>query len=281
MNRPGFAVFALTLLSAQAFARPSDFSNKNDDNIRQATAAELHNLATTNGCSAGYADIGRGGSEKAVIVTNGHCVSGNLVARMALVNQPTSKIFAIFNAQGGRVNVTATKLMYATLMDTDIALYELRETNAELAAKGLTPFPFYDGQAPLGSRVRVTSGYWRETQECTLERRIRQLLEGFGSDISNPSVATDAIALSSTCNIRGGYSGTPIIDEATDTIIAMAFTGSEGNEACAEGSPCEVNERGERTYRRGVSYAARVDQLADCLQDGQINLALPSCTLFR
>lgn len=268
-------VLAATGAHARGTATPSM------DAIHPATPEELHNLASTSGCSAGYVDVGRARSAKAVVVTNGHCASNLLEARMAMVNQPANKAFNIFTADGGAVSVTGTRLMYATLMDTDIALYELRETNAELEARGLRPFPFYSGEAPVGSTVRVTSGYWRETQRCALERRVHRIVEGFGTDISDPSIATRAFALSRDCTIRGGYSGTPIIDDATDTVIAMAFTGAEGNRACAESSPCEEAPNGRRTYRRGTSYAARVDQLADCLQDGEINLALPTCTLFR
>lgn len=246
-----------------------------------ASPEELHNLASTDGCSAGLVNIGRSHSAQAVVVTNGHCIERDLKANMVLLNLPSTKSFSIFKANGSKVSVKATRLLYATLMDTDIAFYELRETNAQLAALGLKAFPIYSGQAPLGSSVRVTSGYWKETQRCTIERRIHKILEGFGADTSHPSVATDAFALSSSCNIRGGYSGTPIIDEATETIIAMAFTGAEGSIACIESSPCEIDESGTMTYRRGLSYAARVDQIDNCLVDGEFNLALPTCSLYK
>ena len=271
---------SLVVVSANVFARPS-MNFVQYDSLRPASAEELYNLAATNGCSAGYVDIGRSIEAKAVVLTNGHCVGGTLAARQAMVNIPTSKSFSIFRASGAKLNVTGTRLMYATLMDTDIALYELKETNAELQKKGLVPFVFYHGEAPLGSAVRVTSGYWKETQECFLERRVHKLLEGFGSDISDPSIATNAIAFSKDCDIRGGYSGTPVIDSASNSVIAIAFTGSEGNNACAESSPCEEDEQGNRLYRKGVSYAARVDQISDCIVDGEFNLTLPTCTLFK
>ncbi len=282
MNFKLTALLAMTVMSVSAFARaPLAASEVSEETIRTATAEELHNLASTSGCSAGYADIGRADKEKAVVVTNGHCASGSLAARQAMVNIPTDKSFSIFMVTGETLKVTGIRLMYATLMDTDIALYELKETNAELKSKGLQPFPFYQGEAPLGSAVRVTSGYWEETQECKLERRVHKLLEGFGSDISDPSIATNAFALSKDCKIRGGYSGTPVIDSATDTIIAMAFTGAEGSSACAEQAPCEEDSRGNRTYLRGTSYVARVDQLDSCIVDGEFKLALPTCTLFH
>lgn len=270
---------SLFLISFSAFARLTPDNDPNS--IKPATPAELHNLASTSGCSAGYVDIGRAKNERAVILTNGHCVSSSLVARQAMINIPSTKTFSIFLESGAGLAVTATRLLYATLMDTDIALFELKESNAELEAKGLEAFPFYTAQAPLGNAVRVTSGYWKETQECLLERRVHKLLEGFGTDISNPSVATAAIALSKDCKIRGGYSGTPVVDVNTNSIIAIAFTGAEGSSACAEQSPCEEDASGNRVYRKGTSYVARVDQLGDCIVGGEFNMALPSCTLFR
>ncbi len=272
---------ALMALSVSAVARPTSMAYVDLDSIRPASAEELYNLAATDGCSAGYVDIGRPKEAKAVILTNGHCVGSKLVARMAWVNVATSKGFTLFHRSGNRLNVTATKLLYATLMDTDIAFFELKETNEELLAKGFVPFPFFQGPAPLGRQVRVTSGYWKETQECVLQRRVFKLLEGFGSDISDPSVATGALALSADCKIRGGYSGTPVIDSATNSVIAIAFTGAEGTSACAERSPCEQDPQGRTTYHRGVSYAARVDQLQDCIYGGNFNLTLPGCTLYR
>lgn len=270
----------LIVLTFNAHSRPDTITLASEP-IRAATEDELHNLASTNGCSAGYVDIGRKMNAKAIIVTNGHCASGSLRAGQAMINLPVSKAFSIFSATGSAVKVTAVRLLYATLMDTDIAFYELKETNAELDKKNLQPFPFFQGRAPLGAAVRVTSGYWKETQECTLARRVHKVLEGFGSDISAPSIATQAYALSANCKIRGGYSGTPVIDTATNSIIAMAFTGAEGNESCAERSPCEEDVNGNRVYRKGISYVSRVDQLSDCIYDGEFNLSLPSCTFFR
>ena len=274
-----FKIYLLTF-SMGAFARPNTIIHDQKLQDRPASADELHNFAAASNCSAGYVDIGRSKGGKAVILTNGHCVSSSLVARQALINLPTSKHFSIFLANGTSINVTATRLLYATLMDTDIAFYELKETNAELESKGLVPFSLYQGRAPLGSAVRVTSGYWKETQECFLERRVFKLIEGFGSDISDPSIATNSFALSKECEIRGGYSGTPVLDESTNTVIAIAFTMSEGNQACAERSPCEEDFNGNRFYRKGVSYAARVDQIAGCVYGGEFNLALPTCKLY-
>lgn len=272
---------SLLLMSTTVFARPTKIDLYKNVGVKPATAEELYNLASTRGCSAGYVDIGRSLNDRAVILTNGHCTDGSLVANQAWFSLPVSKTFSIFLQSGKKLDVIAIRLLYATLMDTDIAFYELRETNAELQSKGLVPFAFYKGEAPVGSQIRVTSGYWKETQECTLERKVHKLLEGFGSDTSKPSIATDAFAMSKDCNIRGGYSGTPVIDTATNTVIAIAFTGSDGNSACAEASPCEEDEQGRRVYRKGVSYAARVNQVEGCIENGNFNLALPTCTLYK
>lgn len=246
-----------------------------------ATTEELYGMASLNGCSGGLVNIGRSVEQKAVVITNGHCVSGSLGANEAWINQPSQRAFNLYSKTGTQVRVNSTRLLYATLTDTDLALYELTETYQSLEAKGVRAFTLAKTPIELGRKVRVTSGYWRETLSCTLARQVYRLREGFGSDVSNPSVATNAFALSTNCVTRGGYSGTPVVDDSL-AIVGLLFTGAEGRgQNCEEQSPCEEDESGNRRYVHKTSYVARIDQIAGCVENGELNVALGTCTLYR
>lgn len=88
------------------------------------------------------------------------------------------------------------------------------------------------------------------------------MFEGFGSDSRHPSVATNAFALSSSCTLRGGLSGTPLVDQSLQ-VVGLIFTIDEGHGAqCEEKGPGEEGESGARHYVHGTSYVARTDQIA-------------------
>jgi hypothetical protein len=59
----------------------------------------------------------------------------------ALVDQPADRTVSIADAQGyPRASARADRLVYATMTGTDIALYRLNRTYAQLAAKGAKVF---------------------------------------------------------------------------------------------------------------------------------------------
>jgi hypothetical protein len=279
-----FVFISIFSIHSLSFARPT--LNETTMKVasleaRPATTEELYGMAALNGCSGGLANIGRSKEQKAVVITNGHCVSGSLGANEAWVNQPSQRTFSLYSKTGAKITVRASKLLYATLTDTDMGLYELTETYEQLEAKGVKAFPLTSNPVLVGTAARVTSSYWQETLNCSVDRIVFRLLEGFGSDVSNPSVATKSFAMSANCITRGGYSGTPVINDQQE-IIGLLFTGHEGGGTrCEERSPCEEDESGNRTSHPRTSYVARIDQVAGCLENGELNLALGSCTLFR
>lgn len=249
---------------------------------RPATVEDLKGMANLGNCSGGVLDIGRPMNAKSLLITNGHCVSGTLGANQAIINQPSQRFFRLFTYDGSTVLVQAQKLVYATLTDTDLGLYELNVTYEELQSMNVKSYPLSMRSASPGIPLRITSGYWKRTQECAVERIVYKLLEGFGGDVSNPSVATNVLALTNECQIYGGFSGTPAIDLKTQTIIGLAFTVAEGGQKnCEERSPCEEDKNGKRVYLHGVSYVTRVDQIASCFLKGEFDLNQPNCTLYR
>ena len=247
----------------------------------KASVADLYGMAALSGCSGGVVNIGRSGSDKAVVLTNGHCTGGSLVANQAVVNKSASVSFQLFTETGSQVSATSSKLIYASLMETDIGIYELTETYDQLEAKGVKAFPLAQGSIAAGTRVRVTSSFWKLTMICDYERIVHKVIEGFGNDVSQPSIATNAFKLNSSCISKGGYSGTPVVN-GRDEVVGLLFTGVSGSgNNCEEQSPCEEDENGDRMTIRNATYVARVDLLAPCIEDGELNLDAAGCTMYQ
>ena len=248
--------------------------------IRPATTDELNGMASLS-CSGGFVDIGRKPQDLAVVITNGHCATSPMMhANQFVQNIPYTRSTIVLGTSRGFVTVTPSRVLYATLTGTDLALIELKHTNQQLLQQGIRQFRISPRMPALGLPVRVTSGFWKETQDCTLSRSIPKIIEGF-SDGSAPSITTWAYAMSNECKIRGGYSGTPVLDRQTQEVVALAFTSNENGEMCTESNPCEEDQQGRRTVVRDVGYVARVNDVAGCVQDGQIVLQKAGCQLYH
>jgi hypothetical protein len=269
------------LWSVSASARPMKLDAQNFSDEKPATMDELNGMASLS-CSGGFIDIGRKANERAVIITNGHCATSPMMgANQAIVNVPYSRSgIQIADPEGRWLRMTPTKVLYATLTGTDLALIELKETNEELLNQGIRQFKVAAQSPALNTSIRITSGFWKKTQECELDRVVHKLIEGFGNS-QPPSVATGVFAVTSGCKIYGGFSGTPVVDKETQEIVALAFTSAEGGADCAEQNPCEEDEQGVRKMVPGMSYMARVNDVAGCLKAGNVDLTLATCQLYR
>ena len=65
------------------------------------------------------------------------------------------------------MTVRGVRLRYASMYRTDLAVYELRETYADLAAGGVTPLSLATEGPSRGDEIRIPSGYWLEQRACT------------------------------------------------------------------------------------------------------------------
>ena len=108
-------------------------------------------------------------TDPAVVITNGHCVrSPFLGAREVLVDQQQWKRIELLEGDGDvAMTVRGVRLRYASMYRTDLAVYELRETYADLAAGGVTPLALAADGPSRGDRIRIPSGYWTEQRACT------------------------------------------------------------------------------------------------------------------
>lgn len=215
-------------------------------------------------------------TDPAVVITNGHCIrSPFLGGRESLVDVKQWRRIELLDGSGEvATTVRGRRLAYATMYRTDLAVLELRETYADLAAAGVTPLTLATRGPSRGDRIRIPSGYWVEQRACTTTGTAYRLHEqdwDWQHSIRLP--ARDG------CRIRGGYSGSPIISSATGEVVGIANTGYVGGRRCID-SACEEDRTGRVVMKRDMNYGQQTWLLTTCVgTDRRFDLSVAGCRL--
>ncbi|MGG8405854.1 S1 family peptidase, partial [Streptomyces sp. 12297] len=183
--------------------------------------------------------------------------------------------FSLLNASGSRVaTLRASKISYATMTDTDVSIYQLTKTYAQIQSQyGISALTLNDAHPVQGTAIKVVSGYWKRTYSCNIDGFAYRLLEGEWT-------WKDSVRYTSSCNTIGGTSGSPVIDTATGKVVAVNNTGNEDGGRCTDNNPCEVDQNGAVTVRPGINYGQETYTIVPCIAPGnKIDLNRPGCTL--
>ncbi|MFJ4963475.1 hypothetical protein EES43_18780 [Streptomyces sp. ADI96-02] len=215
-------------------------------------------------------------TDPALVLSNGHCMeSGFPGPGEVVVDQPSTRSFTLLNASGGNAGtVRASKIAYGTMTDTDLSLYQLTSTYEQIKSRyGIDALELETAHPVAGSAITVASGYWKRTYSCAVDGFVHQLKEGRWT-------WKDSVRYTSACRTIGGTSGSPVIDDATGKVVAVNNTGNESGQKCTDNNPCEVDESGKVTVRKGINYAQQTYTLVPCIGAGnKIDLSRPGCAL--
>ncbi|MEY4630261.1 MAG: hypothetical protein RIQ81_381, partial [Pseudomonadota bacterium] len=175
-------------------------------------------------------------------------------------------------------SINATKILYATMTGTDMALYELRETFEDIESRfGIQPLTMAAARPDAGTNIEIVSGYWRRGYGCKLDGFVFELREA-GYKF------TDSIRyeIDGGCKTIHGTSGSPIIERGSRTVIGVNNTGNDDGGKCTMNNPCEVDENGKVTAIKGRSYGQQTYQIYTCLDaKNQLDLSVDGCKLFK
>ncbi|MFF3247980.1 serine protease [Streptomyces sp. NPDC002870] len=214
--------------------------------------------------------------DPALVLSNGHCIeSGFPAAGEVIVDQPSSRSFGLLNSAGTRVaTLRAGKIAYATMTDTDVSLYQLTSTYQQIQSRyGIKALELNAAHPVQGTAIKVVSGYWKRIYSCNIDGFAYRLKEGEWT-------WKDSVRYTSSCNTIGGTSGSPVVDNATGKVVAVNNTGNENGGRCTDNNPCEVDENGAVTVRRGINYAQQTYGIVPCVGlDNKIDLGRPGCAL--
>jgi hypothetical protein len=214
--------------------------------------------------------------DPAVVLTNAHCVrSPFLGARDVLVDVRRDTMIELLDGTGAvAMAVRGRHLRYASMYRTDLAVFELRESYADLAAGGVTPLVLAARGPSRGDAIRIPSGYWVEQRACTTTGTAYRLHErewDWWRSIRLPAL--------DGCAIRGGYSGSPIVSRTTGEVVGIANTGYVGGRRCID-SACEENRRGVVRMVRHMNYGQQTWWLNTCLgADRRFDVTVAGCKL--
>lgn len=205
-------------------------------------------------------------TDKAMLLTNGHCVSRGVFGGMiqpgeVLVNESARyNVTLLDKSAKARMSLSSSRILYATMTSTDVALFELTSTYADIKSRtGVDALTIADHVPAMGMNIQIPSGYWKRTYACQTEAIVPELHEA-GWTFKN------SIRFSQPgCETIGGTSGSPLVSAETGEVIGINNTGNEDGEACTMNNPCEIDEAGHQTVRQGRSYGQQTFLFYGCL----------------
>lgn len=279
-----FAAAAVTLTAALTLTAGT--ASAGTASTRTASTAAPHatvhvTLASTialDDCSASLVRFPSSqNSDQALMLTAGHCFEGGMPsAGQVLQNVPSSRSGSLLDASGNELGtVQADKLLYATMTNTDISVYELTDTFATLQSEyGVTPLTIAAGHPVSGDTIAIPSGYWDRTWTCTLN--------GFAGTVEEDQWTWhDSLRYGKRgCAVIGGSSGSPVVDTSTGQVVGVNNTINENGRRCTLDNPCEVSSTGTITATRGQGYGQETYWITTCLNASRtIDLTLSGCML--
>ncbi|MEV7342789.1 serine protease [Streptomyces sp. NPDC093544] len=214
--------------------------------------------------------------DPALVLSNGHCLeTGMPTAGQVIVDRASTRTFSLLNSAGTKVaTLRASKIAYGTMTDTDVSIYQLTSTYAQIQSSyGISALTLDDAHPTAGSAIKVVSGYWKRIYTCNVDGFVYRLKEGDWT-------WKDSVRYTSACATIGGTSGSPVIDTTTGKVVAVNNTGNEDGASCTVNNPCEVDASGTVTVRQGINYAQETYQIVPCFGlDNKLDLSRAGCTL--
>lgn len=222
---------------------------------------------------------GAADTDPGLVLTNGHCLGGSgfLQPGQFVYQKAVTRSFGLLKPNGQSVagNVSGNRVEYATMTMSDMAIYRLNETYAQIQSEyNIRPLILSPRHTIEGTAMDVISGYWKKGYSCYVEKFIHMLKE-------DAWTWKDSIRYSRPgCETIHGTSGSPVIDSNTRMIIGINNTGNDDGQKCTMNNPCEVDEHGNIVYEMGVSYGQQTYWLYSCLNEkNQIDLSVEGCVL--
>jgi V8-like Glu-specific endopeptidase len=243
-----------------------------------ATTTTFAGTVALSNCSGSVVKLaGAALTDRALVLSNGHCLEeGFPKAGEVIVNKSSRRTFSLLSPDGKSTlgTLRATKIAYATMTDTDISLYQLNTSYAQIAQRyGISALELSPAHPVAGTPIDVVSGYWKQIYSCSLDGFVHELHEG-------DWVWKDSIRYRPECKTIGGTSGSPIVETRTGKVIGVNNTGNENGRLCTLNNPCEVTADGTVTVRQGVNYGEQTYLIYGCLKAGsEIDLTKPGCAL--
>ncbi|MFD7714611.1 serine protease [Streptomyces sp. NPDC059814] len=263
--------------AASAVATPGAHPNGGKVTPTGVRAASFAGTVALSNCSGSLVRMPNSQpTDPALVMTNGHCLeTGFPSAGQVITGKSSTRSFTLLNASAGSAGtLKASEVVYSTMTDTDVTLYRLTKTYAQIQqTSGIAPLTLAATHPVQGHAVNVVSAYWKKVYSCSVDGFAYRLKE-------DQWTWKDAVRYTPECQVIGGTSGSPVIDTTTGQITAINNTTNESGGHCTLDNPCEVNEQGTVTIHEGIGYAEETYGIPACFTTGnKLNLAAAGCEL--
>lgn len=243
-----------------------------------SAAPDFHAALKLSNCSGALVRMPDAkGSDKALAVTNGHCYGmEQLKPGVALTDKPADESFGLLDGAGKETaKLHANKLVYATMTDTDVALYSLDKNYEQIKQEtGIDPLTVAPKPAAKGDPISVVSGYFTQKWSCSVDSLVPQLKEADWT-------WKNSIKYTKECTTKHGTSGSPIVAADGKTMTGINNTGNDDGKRCELNNPCEVDEQGQVTVHQGQNYGQQTDALPGCFTGSTLKLDKQGCRLTK
>nr|WP_042187297.1 serine protease [Kibdelosporangium sp. MJ126-NF4]CEL17971.1 hypothetical protein [Kibdelosporangium sp. MJ126-NF4]CTQ90801.1 hypothetical protein [Kibdelosporangium sp. MJ126-NF4] len=256
-------ILAVTALFGIALATPA------------AAASDLSGTVLIGGCSGSLIRTPDSAAhDPALVLTNGHCYEGqSVIPDEVLVDQPSNRLINLLDGNGGTVaTLRTTRALYVTMTGTDITVYRLRESYAQLERQHrVKPLTLAAQRPARGAAVEIVSSAWQKVLPCKIDGFAYRVLEV-------TYVTKDVIRYDSACEPGPGVSGSPVVSGGK--VVGIHNTSNREGGQCTENNPCEMDRSGVVSARKGAGYATQTYWITTCVRPGnRIDLAKPGCLL--
>lgn len=276
-------IAALALVSASAFAIPvAPFDALKVENLKSrnldSNGYDFEGIVKLSNCSGSLVIFqGMPMTAKAMVMTNGHCIQkpgGFLNPGEVWVNRPVARDMKIFDKNMKLFPIKTTKILYATMTNTDLAFYELDKSYSQILNETqVKPFTLDNFRPSIAQPIEIISGYWDRGYGCQIDNFIYQIKESAWT-------WNDSIRYTSTCDTIGGTSGSPIIAKGEKRVVGVNNTSNKSGEKCTLDNPCEVSQNGAIHSEKGVRYGQQTYNVYSCLTpDYRFDLTIANCSL--
>jgi V8-like Glu-specific endopeptidase len=275
-------LLTITFMSSAAFAFPLPRGEMADltFNTQMSANYDFEGIIGLSNCSASLVRFETSkDSDQALVFTNGHCLEFGMPDPGEVVsNQNSTRRMNLLKSDASIAGtVRAIKVVYSTMTNTDLTIYKLQETYADIQKQfGIEALILASAHPQVTMPIEVISGYWKKGYSCSVEAFIPELHEAGW-------VMQDSIRYSRPgCETIGGTSGSPVILGTTRTMIGINNTGNEDGEKCTMNNPCEIDSEGQVTYEQGYSYGQETYWVYTCLNEkNELDLKKEGCLLPR
>ena len=271
----GIATATAVLLAVPASAAPTPVV----ETAALAVTPSLNATIRLNNCSASLVRFPTSvDTDRAMMLTNGHCFEGGfLSAGQVLVDRASSRTGSLLNSAGTTVaTVTADRVLYGTMTNTDVLLYRLTQTIATIRTNtGVSPLTISSAHPADGISMFIPSGFHSRIWNCTINGFVPTLRE-------DQWTWHDSIRYSTGCDTIHGTSGSPVVSVASGELVGINNTGNDNGQMCTLNNPCEVLPDGSTTATLGQTYGQETYWFNTCLTASRtIDLNLAGCLLTR